>query len=159
MKPMKPWYRGFKGTITHHSKHQYCTKGKFWENDKGIEITELPVRKWTQDYKEFLQGMLPGGEGKAKVKIEDVREYHTEKTVHFSVKMSDEEMKRVKSKEAGGVDASFKLTSSISETNMMLFDSEGRIQKYKSPVHIMEEFAKVRMKSYKIRKEYLIQKL
>jgi DNA topoisomerase-2 len=73
--------------------------------------------------------------------------------------MSDEEMKRVKSKEAGGVDASFKLTSSISETNMMLFDSEGRIQKYKSPVHIMEEFAKVRMKSYKIRKEYLIQKL
>ena len=23
-----------------------------------MEITELPVRKWTQDYKEFLEGML-----------------------------------------------------------------------------------------------------
>ena len=23
-----------------------------------LEITELPVRKWTQDYKEFLEGMV-----------------------------------------------------------------------------------------------------
>ena len=26
--------------------------------DNGLEITELPVRKWTQDYKEFLEGMV-----------------------------------------------------------------------------------------------------
>merc|ERR1719440_1719904 len=159
MKPLKPWYRGFKGTLTNQSKHHYTSRGKWWENDKGIEITELPLRKWTQDYKEFLQGMLPGGEGKAKTKIEDVREYHTEKSVHFSVKMSDEELKKAKSKEAGGVDSCFKLAGSLSETNMMLFDSEGKIQKYKTPVHILEEFATVRMKYYKIRKEYLIQKL
>merc|ERR1719230_2531655 len=96
MKPLKPWYRGFRGTITNNSKHQYCSRGKWWENDKGIEITELPLRKWTQDYKEFLQGMLPGGEGKAKTKVEDIREYHTERTVHFSVKLTDEEAKKAK---------------------------------------------------------------
>merc|ERR1719453_1190938 len=146
MKPMKPWYRGFKGTISNLSKHQYCSRGKWWENDKGIEITELPLRKWTQDYKEFLQGMLPGGEGKAKAKIEDFREYHTEKTVHFSVKINQEELKTVKSKESGGVDNAFKLSSNINETNMVLFDSEGRIQKYKNTMMIMEEFARVRMK-------------
>jgi DNA topoisomerase-2 len=159
MKPMKPWYRGFKGKITHHGRGTYCSWGKYWENDKSLEITELPLRKWTQDYKEFLQGMLPGSEGKSKIKLEDVKEYHTEKTVHFSVKIADEELKRVKSKEGGGIDGSFKLSSNINETNMVLFDSEGKIQKYKNPMQIMDEFGKVRMKHYKIRKEYLIHKL
>merc|ERR1719420_2628195 len=42
---------------------------------------------------------------------------------------------------------------------MVLFDSENKIQKYKNVLQIMDEFAKVRMKYYKIRKEYLIQKL
>jgi len=103
--------------------------------------------------------MLPGGEGKSKTKIEDIREYHTERSVHFSVKMSPEELKTVKGKENGGINQSFKMSGSISETNMMLFDSDGKIQKYKNPMAIMEEFATVRLKYYKIRKEYLIQKL
>jgi len=158
-KTLKPWYRGFNGTINHVSKSVYQSKGKWWENDKGIEITELPIRKWTQDYKEFLQGMLPGGEGKTKTKVEDFREYHTEKAVHFSLRVSDEEMKRIQSKEGGGVDQQFKLTGSINETNMVLFDSQGKIQKYKNPGQIVEEFATVRMKYYKIRKDYLIHKL
>jgi len=159
MKPLKPWYRGFRGSIQSVSKGSYHSKGKWWENDKGIEITELPIRKWTQDYKEFLQGMLPGAEGKSKVRLEDFKEYHTEKSVHFSLKVSDEEMKNVTSKEGGGVDQAFKLTSTINETNMVLFDAQGKIQKYKSPMQILEEFATVRMRYYKIRKEYLIQKL
>jgi len=41
----------------------------------------------------------------------------------------------------------------------MLFDSTGKIQKYKNPAAILEEFATVRMKYYKIRKDYLIEKL
>jgi len=159
MKPLKPWYRGFRGSIQSVSKGSYHSKGKWWENDKGIEITELPIRKWTQDYKEFLQGMLPGAEGKSRVRLEDFKEYHTEKTVHFSLKVSDEEMKNITSKEGGGVDQAFKLTSTINETNMVLFDAQGKIQKYKSPMQILEEFATVRMRYYKIRKEYLIQKL
>lgn len=158
-KTMKPWYRGFRGAINHVSKGCYQSKGKWWENDKGIEITELPIRKWTQDYKEFLQGMLPGGEGKSKISLQDFREYHTEKTVHFSLKLADEEMKKASSKEQGGIEKALKLESNISETNMVLFDSEGKIQKYKNPAQILEEFATVRMKYYKIRKEYLIHKL
>merc|ERR1712190_517439 len=49
--------------------------------------------------------------------------------------------------------------SSIPETNMVLFDSEGRIQKYKNVLDIMKEFAEVRLKYYKTRKEYLVDKL
>merc|ERR1712066_686805 len=43
--------------------------------------------------------------------------------------------------------------------NMVLFDSDGRIQKYKSAVQIMEEFCTVRLKYYDLRKKYLIDKL
>merc|ERR1719382_438010 len=65
-------------------------------------------------------------------------------------------MKQVKE---NGVEHSLKLYSAINETNMVLFDSEGRIQKYKNVLDIMKEFAEVRLKMYKRRKEYLIDKL
>merc|ERR1719277_1483317 len=156
MKPMRPWFRGFTGCIESIGKGSYYSWGKFWENDNGLEITELPIRKWTQDYKEFLQTMLPGAEGKSKVNIQDVREHHSEKKVHFSVKMSQEEMKSVKE---AGVEHTFKLWGSINETNMVMFDSEGKICKYKNVLEIMDEFARVRLKYYDLRKKYLIDKL
>merc|ERR1740123_1590875 len=162
MKPMRPWYRGFKGTIEPNGKGHYTTWGVQEERDDshkkgtGIEITELPVRKWTQDYKEFLQTMLPGSEGRSKINLQDIREYHTERNVHFSLKMTPEEL--AKAKEAG-IEEGFKLKSSIAETNMVLFNSEGKIHKYKSPLEIMEEFADVRLQQYGVRKQYLVDKL
>merc|ERR1719464_276592 len=87
---------------------------------------------------------------------QDIREYHTERNVKFMVKMDKEMMKTV---QEGGVEHTFKLWSSIAETNMVLFDSEGKIKKYKNPLEIMEEFAKVRLHYYNLRKKYLIDKL
>merc|ERR1712187_853653 len=100
--------------------------------------------------------MLPGGEGKTKIQLADIREYHTEKTVHFTLKIKDEEMKKAKEQ---GIEKAIKLCGSINETNMVLLDSDGKIQKYKNTLEIMDEFATIRMKYYKIRKEYLIHKL
>jgi len=162
MKPMRPWYRGFRGSIQPNGKGYYNTWGVHDDRDEshkrgsGIEITELPIRKWTQDYKEFLQTMLPGSEGRSKINLQDIREYHTERNVHFSLKMTTEEL--AKAKEAG-IEEGFKLRTSIAETNMVLFNHEGKIHKYKSPLEIMEEFANVRLKQYDVRKKYLVDKL
>jgi len=156
MKPLRPWYRGYRGKIEPIGKGQYYSWGHCYENDHGFEIKELPIRKWTQDYKEFLHGSLPGGEGKSKFTVQDVREYHTEKTVHFSLRMQEEEVKKVKD---DTVEHSLKLWSTINETNMVLFDSEGKIKKYKSPLEVIEEFATVRLQYYDHRKKYLIHKL
>lgn len=30
-------------------------------DDNTVVVTELPVGKWTQDYKEFLEKLMPGG--------------------------------------------------------------------------------------------------
>jgi len=153
---------GFKGVIEPIGKGQYYSWGVCTERDSnhvkgaGLEITELPLRKWTQDYKEFLHSMLPNAEGRSKVSVQDIREYHTEKSVHFSIKMTEEELKAVKEQ---GVEHSFKLWGPVAETNMVLFDHEGKIKKYKSALEIMEEFATVRLKYYVLRKKYLIDKL
>lgn len=89
MVPMTPWYRGFKGTI-----EKVDNKGKFVctgiarkIDSKTIEISELPIRKWTDDYKKQLEDWVIGAEkvdkdkDKEKVKSETfikVRLYDTE---------------------------------------------------------------------------------
>merc|ERR1719248_397718 len=84
MKPIVPWYRGFTGTIKRTEKGKYDSIGVWQEGSRGagIEVTELPIRRWTQDYKEFLQGFLPGSDKRSKLQLSEVREYHTEDRVH-----------------------------------------------------------------------------
>jgi DNA topoisomerase II len=39
----------------------YTVTGVIEEVDNStLRITELPVRRWTQDYKEFLEGLMTG---------------------------------------------------------------------------------------------------
>jgi len=159
-KPMKPWYRGFTGTIKPSGERgKYDCLGAYTESSKTIyQITELPIRKWTQDYKEFLQACMPGSEKRTKLNVYDIREYHTENKVHFVVRLDGDKLKAA-AKDEGGVEGAFRLKNTISETNIVLFDHEGKIKRYKNVVEVMSEFGKVRLKFYDIRKKYLIDKL
>ena len=50
-----PWYKGFTGSIEKLNDNMYITKGKYNIIDKNtLIINELPIGKWTQNYKEFL---------------------------------------------------------------------------------------------------------
>ncbi len=52
-----PWYKGFTGEIKANEKNNFDAKGVFQvlgSMDK-VEITELPIKKWTRDYKNFLE--------------------------------------------------------------------------------------------------------
>jgi DNA topoisomerase-2 len=50
---MTPWFKGFRGTIECLDHQRYVINGEVAEiSDTKLEITELPVRTWTQTYKE-----------------------------------------------------------------------------------------------------------
>ena len=52
-----------------------------------VEITELPVRMWTQDFKDKLEDILKAE--KTPSFIKDYTEYNTPETVHFIIKMDE----------------------------------------------------------------------
>ena len=75
LQPMTPWWRGFKGEIKSTAKHKYDVFGVVRKlNDTTVEITELPIHKWTQNYKGELEAMITGDKEKEKgalVKVSD----------------------------------------------------------------------------------------
>lgn len=161
--PMTPWYRGFKGTVKPVLDSDGSATGKFdvcgvaaKRGRTRLEITELPVRRWTQDYKDWLLEQLPVSGKEHKATITEVREHHTENSVHFIISILPHKLAEA---ERRGLEKVFHLKSSISTSNMYLFDPEGKIKKYSTLQDIISDFAKVRLDIYEKRKEYMLQKM
>jgi DNA topoisomerase-2 len=156
LEPLEPWYRGYSGKIEYVGKDRYKITGTIRKVDAStIEITELPLRSWTQSYKEQLEEWLQGTD-KQPAWIRDYKEYHTDSSVHFVVTLSEANMAAA---EKEGLETKFKLVSQISTTNMVCFDREGRIRKYTSVNDILKEFCDVRKEFYQKRKAHLLQQM
>lgn len=55
---MTPWYRGYTGQIVQTDTHQFVSTGRFKVTAPDLlEIFELPLHKWTGEYKQFLEQM------------------------------------------------------------------------------------------------------
>ncbi|CDJ51722.1 DNA topoisomerase II, putative [Eimeria brunetti] len=151
---MKPWYRGFKGIIEENAtKTAFETIGII-EKTGGdvVEISELPIKRWTQDYKEWLEEQLPTPDKKDPW-MSDFRDSSSHEDIKFVVKLSAEKL------EGADQDALvklFRLKSSLSTQNYHLFNAEGKVQKYADELEIMKDFAAIRLTFYEKRKAYLI---
>ncbi|XP_042328062.1 DNA topoisomerase 2-beta isoform X1 [Sceloporus undulatus] len=152
--PMLPNYKNFKGTIQELGLNQYVVSGEIFVVDRNtVEITELPVRTWTQVYKEqVLEPMLNGTE-KTPALISDYKEYHTDTTVKFVVKMTEEKLAQA---EAAGLHKVFKLQTSLTCNSMVLFDHMGCLKKYETVQEILKEFFDLRLNYYALRKDWLV---
>ncbi|XP_049851903.1 uncharacterized protein LOC126328047 [Schistocerca gregaria] len=124
---MKPWYRGFLGSIEWSEKKRHYVVRGVWRrvDEETIEITELPIGMWTQSYKDFLEA-----------------------AVGDFASMSDEM-----------VEKKLKLTTSISTSNMHLFDGENRIRKYPTAEEILKAFFGLRLGMYERRKSWLVDRM
>eukprot|EP00933_Yihiella_yeosuensis_P033011 TRINITY_DN26703_c0_g1_i1.p1 TRINITY_DN26703_c0_g1~~TRINITY_DN26703_c0_g1_i1.p1 ORF type:complete len:977 (-),score=291.70 TRINITY_DN26703_c0_g1_i1:158-2722(-) len=161
LKDMLPWYQGFTGTISKSREEGKVevTGCATYNGNNRATITELPVKKWTQDYREFLEENLPKGTKKEGVKLlQDYQEYHTENSVHFELELS-EDGNSAASQGAVAIQKAFKLRTSLSLHNMMLFDQDGKIKKYETAVDILVDFCKVRLNMYEKRRAYLLNRL
>ncbi|XP_059141501.1 DNA topoisomerase 2-alpha-like isoform X2 [Physella acuta] len=153
--PMLPSYKGFKGQIEEigSGDGRYAVHGEISViNESTLEITELPIKTWTQNYKEdVLEVMLHGSEKQPPL-ITDYKEYNTDSTIKFIVKMAPEKLAQY---EQEGLHKLFKLSSTISTGSMVLFNSEGCIKRYDGVQDILKEFYSVRLNFYHRRKDYL----
>ncbi|CAH1789869.1 unnamed protein product [Owenia fusiformis] len=151
--PMVPAFKDFKGVIEELDPIRYVVHGEInIVDDVTVEILELPIRTWTQNYKEsVLEPMLQGTE-KVPAVIQDYKEYHTDTTVKFIVKMAADKLAQA---EHQGLHKFFKLTTTISTNSMVLFDQNGCIRRYDNVVDILKEFYELRLDRYQIRKDYM----
>ncbi|GAB2260936.1 hypothetical protein Droror1_Dr00011791 [Drosera rotundifolia] len=166
LEPMDPWYRGFKGTIekTSESGTSYTVSGIIEEVDEtAVVITELPIRRWTQDYKEFLESNLTDGNDKPKENekikdrfVKDFRDYSTDLIAKFEVIMEPEKLIQARQE---GLQKKFKLTTTINTSNMHLFNEKGVIKKYDNAEQILLDFYESRLEFYRRRRQYFLENL
>ncbi|KPP67462.1 DNA topoisomerase 2-alpha-like, partial [Scleropages formosus] len=152
--PMLPNYKDFKGTIEEMVTNQYMISGEVAILDSTtIEISELPVKTWTQTYKENVLEVMLNGTEKVPPFITDYKEYHTDTTVRFIVKMTEEKLREA---EAAGLHKVFKLQCPLTCHSMVLFDHVGSLKKYETVEDILKDFFELRMKYYILRKDWLL---
>jgi DNA topoisomerase-2 len=146
-----PYYLGFNGTIKKSENNSYISKGVYkWIDGETLEITELPIGTWTEDYKEFLENMITNGLNNLKY----IENHYTSKNVKFILHFNANVRETIEDK----FEQLFKMSSSknLSINNIHLFNKNGAIQKYDNTTEIIKEWSKTRILKYFERKAYQI---
>jgi len=161
-----PYYEGFKGSIHKIAEQKYLIKGLYEKiGDDKIRITELPVGTWTMPYTTFLESLMDGSAvdkagKKIPPSIKDFTSVCTEVSIDFTVVFPKEKLADLEnSRDANGcngVEKLLKLFTTISTTNMHMFDSNIKLHKYNNVEEIIENFYNIRLLTYQKRKDYLV---
>ena len=185
---IKPWYRHFNGSIEKINDSAYITKGCYRKiSDNKLEIYELPIGQWSDDYKQTLETLLHDYDGSnskktgkepAKSKktstdksptggpLKDYKNYSTETEVHFVLEfmpgiLTKWEQDTNDYNSLNKIEKELKLSSSkyTNMSNMYLFNEKGAINKYNSVIDVMEEFYHTRLVTYQKRRLYQLNQL
>lgn len=143
MAPMKPYFKGFKGTIEKTKDHTWVMSGIVEKQGSQLQVTELPPGKWIQDFKEHLDDLVE------KNVIQKYENHSTETTPDFRIWGfgGDDPIK-----ELG-------LMKTIHTSNMYLIGPNGAVKKYSTPEEIIVDYIELRINLYKKRKTDMIRKL
>ena len=146
---MVPYYRGFKGTITKIEDHKYATTGCYHLQGKStLVITELPIGTWNENYVNFLEKCLDD----KKWKMKDYRDLSTDKEIVMEIQfVSSVDLSDPKTLEK--MVKQMKLTTTLSTSNMYLFNKNETLTKYENANAILNDFIETRMEYYETRKQ------
>lgn len=160
---IKPYYAKFKGTIELENG-SYVSFGKYEIiTPDTIKILELPIGEWTDDYKLFLDNSVKDkiNEGKkTKQFIKSYEDHCTDTEVMFIVKFVDT-LSNITNGNLNKIKDILKLKSSRETNikNMVLYNADKKLKKYKNISDILEEFYHIRLGVYEKRRLYLIDEL
>lgn len=166
---LKPWYRGFLGTIECLGDGGYMCHAAYTADGDTLTITELPVGLSTEDFKQFLDDAMdidkePAKDAKrSKVKksgasLSSFENYSTESHINFTVKFCTGYLQKAL-EDRDKFESEWHLQKKINTSNMHLFDEHGHITKFTSPENVVRHFYKVRLDLYGRRQAFLIKKL
>lgn len=156
MAPIRPWYRGFSGSIVEvENSNSFDVYGtlKKGTDPNFFKVDELPIRSWTSPYKEFLEQSVVGNPNGKSPFIKEFHDNSTENKVSFSFTSTDESSTTLSTPAAY---KKLKLVSTLSTNNMVLFDSNGRIRKYQNTEEIIREFFDTRLGVYEKRRFHIL---
>ena len=148
---MIPWYKGFTGDITDKE-----SRGKYRKiSGTKVEVTELPIQVWTEDFKNHLDSYID----KHPKILKDYESHYTETSVKFILQFQNSSVLDDLLRESDGTnkfEKDFKMisTRAVNTNNMHLFDKNGVITKYANVSEILKEFYDVRLEYYVKRKEH-----
>jgi DNA topoisomerase-2 len=156
-----PYYEGFTGTVTKIAENKFGIKGKYESaGEDKIRITELPIGTWTLNYISFLEELVDGTTDKDGKKIpgvlKDIVNLSTEIKVDITVVFPKGKLAEYS---PDALEKLLKLTTTVSTTNMHLFDADLKLHKYESVEEIIDAFYCVRLETYKKRKAQQIDAL
>ena len=151
-----PYYEGFKGTISKHSENKFLIKGKYEKiNNNSIRITELPIGMWTDDYKQFLENLISNDKKSKDRFIKDYDDMSTDLDVNIVVNLCN----NIDSyKNLNELEEMLKLTTTITTTNMHLFNIDNTLVKFNTVEDILNYYYDIRLDYYDKRKKYILEK-
>ena len=170
-----PYYEGFKGTIhpivdnktkTKTKTKKYLIKGKYEKlaaADK-IRVTELPIGYWTESFKEFLESCTDTVDKAGKKTVPIVKDYDDmskDTTVDFTItfakgKLEELEATPTEHSNCNGLEKLLGLYTTVTTSNMHLFDAKDKLKKYDSVQEIIDDYYVTRLEVYEKRKNHLI---
>ena len=159
---LTPWWLGFRGPVRQLDGGKgWMTSGIIQWNDElhQVRIKELPVGMWTRDYKEFLESLMMGectgmDEQGGKLTLKNFEEAYNDVDVDFVLTLTESAYWHFRQTPAFAAEfmTKFKLNSTFRLTNMVAFDSAGKIRRYAGVGEIIEEFIGSRLAAYGRRK-------
>ena len=184
---LTPYYRGFKGSIRRIADvcdknnadikyAKFLSVGVYTVVDREketIRITELPIGMWTMKAKQHYESLIDAGANSNSNSstnsnsnastpiVKSVSDNSTDQHVLFTIVLCKGELAKLEAKNIGngcnGVHEVFKLTNTISTSNMHAFGADGKLTKYNTIGEIVHAFALKRQKLYVDRIAKLLQ--
>lgn len=174
---LTPWYRGFTGKIIKENDATFVSYGEYNVSEDKIHITELPIEVWSDTYFSNMKKKIDMYDMK---NIEEINNRKKNKSAKKSKEDRKKDEKILKTFIKNGIDISsnnkvditftvnklslrnsfkndniikdFGLSSKIKISNLILYNENNTLTKYKTPNDILIAFYNNRLLKYKERK-------
>jgi DNA topoisomerase-2 len=150
-----PKYQGFCGKIIKDNELKYVMKGVYEIlDDETVHITELPIFMSFEKYREYLISieLADKKEQSNKKLIVDFEQKPFPNKVDIIIKFKPTELQKLI--KSGDIEKYLKLSTTISLSNMTMFNANNKLIKYDTVYDIIEDFYIHRKDIYQKRKDY-----